>query len=87
LEGYGISALLFQAFALKEGLPWQTMAFTALVIGRMRLVMGLRSEHDSLLKIGVSSNKPLLGVVLLTLIILNATSACSLKIKRKRNRQ
>ena len=39
----GISALLFQAFALKEGLPWQTMVFTALVIGRMGMVMGLRS--------------------------------------------
>ena len=65
----GISALLFQAFALKEGLPWQTMIFTALVIGRMGVVMGLRSEHDSLFKIGVFSNKPLLGAVLLTFVL------------------
>jgi len=65
----GISALLFQAFAVKEGLPWQTMIFTALVIGRMAVVMGLRSEHDSLFKIGVFSNKPLLGAVLLTFVL------------------
>lgn len=65
----GISALLFQAFAIKEGLPWQTMIFTALVIGRMAVVMGLRSEHDSLFKIGVFSNKPLLGAVLLTFVL------------------
>ena len=41
----GISALLFQAFALKEGLPWQTMIFTALVVVRMGVVMGLRSQQ------------------------------------------
>jgi Ca2+-transporting ATPase len=69
----GISALLFQAFALKEGLPWQTMIFTALVIGRMGVVMGLRSEHDSLFTIGVFSNKPLLGAVLLTFVLQMAT--------------
>ena len=69
----GISALLFQAFALKEGLPWQTMIFTALVVGRMGVVMGLRSEHDSLFIIGVFSNKPLLGAVLLTFALQMAT--------------
>jgi Ca2+-transporting ATPase len=69
----GISALLFQAFALKEGLPWQTMIFTALVIGRMGVVMGLRSEYDSLFTIGVFSNKPLLGAVLLTFVLQMAT--------------
>jgi Ca2+-transporting ATPase len=62
----GIAALLFQAFAMKENMPWQTMVFTALVIGRMSVVMGVRSRHDSLLKIGFFSNKPLLGAVLLT---------------------
>jgi Ca2+-transporting ATPase len=71
----GISALLFQAFALKEGLPWQTMIFTALVVGRMGVVMGLRSEHDSLFTIGVFSNKPLLGAVLLT-FALQMTTVC-----------
>ncbi|MDQ7792561.1 MAG: cation-translocating P-type ATPase, partial [Clostridia bacterium] len=62
----GITALLFQAFAIKEGMPWQTMVFTALVIGRMAVAMSVRSDYDSLFKIGFFSNKPLLGAVLLT---------------------
>jgi len=69
----GISAPMFQAFALKESLPWQTMIFTALVVGRMGVVMGLRSKHDSLFTIGVFSNKPLLGAVLLTFALQMAT--------------
>ncbi len=62
----GIAALFFQAYTLSNNYPWQTMIFTALVIGRMAVVMAVRSENDSLLKIGVFSNKPLLGAVLLT---------------------
>jgi Ca2+-transporting ATPase len=49
------------------------MIFTALVIGRMGVVMGLRSEYDSLFTIGVFSNKPLLGAVLLTFVLQMAT--------------
>jgi Ca2+-transporting ATPase len=62
----GIAALLFQAYALSNQYPWQTMIFTGLVLGRMAVVMAVRSENDSLLKIGFLSNKPLLGAVLLT---------------------
>ncbi len=62
----GIAALFFQAYTLSNNYPWQTMIFTGLVIGRMAVVMAVRSENDSLLKIGVFSNKPLLGAVLLT---------------------
>lgn len=62
----GVTALFFQAFAIKEGMPWQTMVFTALVIGRMAVVSSVRSETDSLFKIGIFSNKPLIGAVLLT---------------------
>jgi Ca2+-transporting ATPase len=58
--------LLFQAYALSNQYPWQTMIFTGLVLGRMAVVMAVRSENDSLLKIGFLSNKPLLGAVLLT---------------------
>jgi Ca2+-transporting ATPase len=39
----------------------------------MAVVMGLRSEHDSLFTIGVFSNKPLLGAVLLTFVLQMAT--------------
>ncbi|MDP2156564.1 MAG: cation-translocating P-type ATPase, partial [Nitrospirota bacterium] len=65
----GISALLFQAFAVKEGMPWQTMVFTALVIGRMAVVMSVRSEKDSIFTIGFFSNRPLLGAIVLTVAL------------------
>jgi Ca2+-transporting ATPase len=65
----GISALLFQAFAIKEGMPWQTMVFTALVIGRMAVVMSVRSEEDSIFRIGFFSNRPLLGAIVLTIAL------------------
>lgn len=62
----GVVALFFQAFTLSSQYPWQTMIFTGLVIGRMAVVMAVRSESDSLFKIGILSNKPLFGAVLLT---------------------
>jgi Ca2+-transporting ATPase len=61
----GIAALFFQSFSISSNYPWQTMIFTALVLGRMSVVLALRSETDSLFKIGVTSNKPLLGAVAL----------------------
>ncbi|KAF0124695.1 MAG: Ca2+-transporting ATPase, partial [Elusimicrobia bacterium] len=61
----GVSALLLQSFSMKAGLSWQTMVFTALVLGRMAVVLACRSENDSLFTIGVFSNRPLLGAVLL----------------------
>ncbi|MDI1471945.1 MAG: cation-translocating P-type ATPase [Thermodesulfovibrio sp.] len=65
----GVTALLFQAFTLKEGMPWQTMVFTALVIGRMAVVMSVRSEEDSLFKTGFFKNRPLLGAIVLTIFL------------------
>lgn len=62
----GISALLFQYFTIKNNLKWQTMVFTALVIGRMSIVMSVRSFLDSVFKIGFFTNKPLIFSVLLT---------------------
>lgn len=65
----GLTALFFQAFTLKSDMPWQTMVFTALVLGRMAVVTAVRSEYDSIFKIGLFSNKPLIGAVLLTTIL------------------
>jgi Ca2+-transporting ATPase len=48
---------------------WQTMAFTTLTLGQMGNVMALRSQRESLFTIGVFSNKPLLGSVLLTFLL------------------
>lgn len=59
----GITALLFQAYAISEGMAWQTMVFTALVIGRMAVVMSVRSNIDSLFKIGFLTNKPLIAAI------------------------
>jgi Ca2+-transporting ATPase len=45
---------------------WQTMVFTTLALSRMGLAETIRSERDSLFRIGLLSNKPLLGAVVLT---------------------
>lgn len=56
-----------QAWALSAGNPhWQTMVFTVLTLSQMVHVMTIRSERDSLLRLGLTSNLPLLGAVLLT---------------------
>jgi Ca2+-transporting ATPase len=48
---------------------WQTMVFTTLTISQMAHVMAIRSERNSLLRIGFLSNKLLLGAVMLTIIL------------------
>jgi Ca2+-transporting ATPase len=47
---------------------WQTFLFTVLTLSQMAHVMAIRSEHESLFRIGILSNKPLLGAVLLSAI-------------------
>ncbi len=46
---------------------WQTMVFTTLAISRVGMAETMRSSRDSVFRIGLLSNKPLLGAVLLTL--------------------
>jgi Ca2+-transporting ATPase len=46
---------------------WQTMLFSTLTLSQMGNALALRSDRDSLFQIGLLSNKPLLGAVLLTL--------------------
>src|SRR6185312_4947981 len=48
---------------------WQTMLFTTLTLSQMAHVMAIRSERQSLFKIGVRSNQPLLAAVSLTLVL------------------
>ncbi|HKO76163.1 MAG TPA: cation-translocating P-type ATPase [Flavobacterium sp.] len=48
---------------------WQTMAFTVLCLSQMGHVMAIRSERESIFKIGLLSNKPMLGALLLTVIL------------------
>jgi P-type Ca2+ transporter type 2C len=48
---------------------WQTMVFIILTFCQLSHVMAIRSSHFSLFKIGLLSNKPLLGAVLLTCLL------------------
>ena len=45
---------------------WQTMVFTTLAFSRMGLAQAMRSGRESLFKMGLLANKPLLGAILLT---------------------
>jgi len=66
--------LAIQAWALSTGQPhWQTMVFTVLTLGQMAHVMAIRSETEALWRLGLGSNMPLLGAVLLTFALQMAT--------------
>jgi P-type Ca2+ transporter type 2C len=66
--------LLIQAWAIKTGhAHWQTMVFTVLCLSQMGHVMAIRSESESLFKIGLFSNRPLLGAFTLTFALQMAT--------------
>ena len=63
----GLVTLATQAWAIHhENTDWQTMAFTVLCFSQMGHVMAIRSEKESVFKIGLFSNKPLLGALVLT---------------------
>jgi Ca2+-transporting ATPase len=62
----GAVTLGMQAWAIQNKNHWQTMAFTVLCLSQMGHVMAIRSERESVFKIGFLSNKPLLGAILLT---------------------
>ena len=48
---------------------WTTMVFTTLTLSQMGNALAIRSDRDSLFRIGLASNKPMLGAVLLTLVL------------------
>jgi Ca2+-transporting ATPase len=64
----GAICIGIQLWATAQGTAaWQTMVFTALTMCQMYHVLAIRSERDSLLTIGIFSNRYLTGAVLLTL--------------------
>ena len=66
--------LAVQAWALSTGnAHWQTMVFTVLTLAQMAHVMAIRSESEPLWRLGLGSNRPLLGAVLLTFLLQMAT--------------
>jgi Ca2+-transporting ATPase len=63
----GAVALAMGYFEWRQGNPaWVTMVFMTLTLSQMGNALSIRSERDSLFKIGLLSNKPMLGAVLLT---------------------
>jgi len=59
-----------QWWALRQDLPhWQTLVFTLLTFCQLTHVLAIRSERESLFRIGICSNLPLLGAVLLTVLL------------------
>ncbi len=63
-----------QAWSIKTGhYHWQTMVFTVLCLTQLGNALAVRSENKSLFKIGLLSNKPLLGAIILSFIFQLAT--------------
>ena len=48
---------------------WQTMLFTSMVLAQLFLAMAVRSSRDSLFKIGVFSNRPMIWALAATLVL------------------
>ncbi|HYM10467.1 MAG TPA: cation-translocating P-type ATPase, partial [Bryobacterales bacterium] len=48
---------------------WRTIIFTTLILSQVSLAMGMRSERDSLFRVGLLSNKALLGALALTVAL------------------
>jgi Ca2+-transporting ATPase len=61
--------LIAQAWAIRNDLHWQTIVFNVLCLSQMGHVLAIRSESRSLFKLGVLSNKPLLGSVILAVVL------------------
>jgi Ca2+-transporting ATPase len=59
-----------QAWAVGNNLEhWQTIVFTVLSLSQLGHVMAIRSDRQSIFKLGLFSNKSLLGAVVLTLLL------------------
>lgn len=70
----GFVSIFTQAFSIRTGhAHWQTMVFTVLCLSQMGNVLALRSEKESLFKLGLLSNKPLAGAFFLTFVLQLAT--------------
>jgi len=66
--------LFVQAWSIRtEHAHWQTMVFTVLCLTQLGHVLAIRSEKESLFKIGLFTNKYLLGAVILTFALQMAT--------------
>jgi Ca2+-transporting ATPase len=70
----GALCLGLQAWALQVGdTHWQSMVFTTLTLTQMAHLLAIRSETEPLWRLGLGSNRPLLGAVLLSVALQLAT--------------
>lgn len=66
----GFVSIFTQAWSIRTGFAhWQTMVFTVLCLSQIGHVLAIRSERESLFSIGIFSNKPLFGAVILTFLL------------------
>jgi len=70
----GAATLLTQAWAYHGGSAhWQSMVFTVLTLSQLGHVLAIRSERESVFRIGVFSNRPLIAVLIATALLQMAT--------------
>ncbi|KPJ98169.1 MAG: ATPase, partial [Nitrospira bacterium SG8_35_4] len=70
----GSVSIFSEAWFIDDGVThWRTMVFTVLSLSQMGHVLAIRSESESLFSLGLFSNKPLLGAVVLTFVLQMAT--------------
>lgn len=64
----GAICLGVQFWAMQNDNPkWQTYVFTVLCFSQLAYVMAVRSDHISLFRHGIFTNRPLIGAVLITI--------------------
>jgi Ca2+-transporting ATPase len=67
IAGISIAAM---AWAIERDVPyWQTIIFTVLTVSQLFHSLAVRSESASLFSIGLFTNLPMLGAVILTLLL------------------
>jgi Ca2+-transporting ATPase len=66
LLGLVLLAIAYRYWSTGQA-SWQTMVFTTLALSRVWLAETMRSERDSVFRLGLWSNRPLLGAVALTI--------------------
>lgn len=67
-------ALGTQAWAIHIGdAHWQSMTFTVLTLSQLAHVLAIRSERESIFQLGIWSNRPLLGALVITFGLQMAT--------------
>ncbi len=62
-------ALSLQAWAINNGLHWQTIVFNFLCLSQMGHVLAIRSDIQSFFSVGIFSNTPLIGAVIIALLL------------------